>query len=198
MGYNVHKCVKMNIAIVDRKDIYMARSIEEKVEEHYKRILDNVGLRHFAKTEKINDSIENALHAADSKSGGSGSNYPDIKSLVDNRRGRVIPVMIECKGLPGKLEKLSKEGDIVGITYSKDGKPNHSAVTSFAVNGALHYGKAILEGSTYDEVIIIGVNGTTIDDNGHVTDPEHKTYTYRRRTIAYLSLSTGWMTNGLC
>lgn len=36
-------------------------SIEEKVEEHYKAILDTLNIRHFGKTEGINDSITKAL-----------------------------------------------------------------------------------------------------------------------------------------
>lgn len=151
-------------------------SIEEKVEEHYKSVLDNIGLRHFAKTEKVNDSIETALKDANSKSGGGGNNYPDIKCLLDNKHGRTIPVMIEAKGTKNKLEKLSKDGEIVGVTVSKDGKLNYSAVTGFAVNGALHYGNAILYGSTYDEVIVVGVNGSTVNSQGGVADPEYKAY----------------------
>lgn len=80
-------------------------SIEEKVEEYYKGLLDNIGVRHFAKTEKINDSIDNALKDAGSKSGGSGNNYPDIRCLLDNKHGRIIPVMIEAKGSKGKTGK---------------------------------------------------------------------------------------------
>lgn len=53
-------------------------SIEEKVEEHYKKILDELGIRHYGKTESINRTITDALRSADSKSGGSGNNYPDI------------------------------------------------------------------------------------------------------------------------
>lgn len=53
-------------------------SIEEKVEEHFKSLLDDYGIRHFGKTEEINGSITKALREADSKSGGSGVNYPDI------------------------------------------------------------------------------------------------------------------------
>lgn len=150
-------------------------SIEEKVEELYKRKLDIIGLRHFSKTEKINDSIDNALKEANSKSGGGGNNYPDIKCLLDNKRGRTIPVMIEAKGTKGRLEKLSKEGDIIGITY-KEGKENSSAVQNFAVNGALHYGRAILDYSTYEEVIIIGINGSTLDSSGIPSDSEYKAY----------------------
>ena len=151
-------------------------SIEEKVEEYYKGLLKGIGLRYYAKTEKINASIDNALQSAVSKSGGSGKNYPDIRCLLDNRQGRLVPVMIECKGAKGKLEKLSKDGDIVGVVESKDGTPSYSAIQNYAVNGALHYGKAILEGKVYKEVIIIGVNGTTLDSEGKVSDPECKAY----------------------
>ena len=56
-------------------------SIEEKVEEYYKAELDNFQIRHYGKTEKINNSISNALKNADSKSGGSGNNFPDIQLI---------------------------------------------------------------------------------------------------------------------
>lgn len=44
-------------------------SIEEKVEEYYKTELDSLGIKRYAKTEKVNDSIDNALKNANSKSG---------------------------------------------------------------------------------------------------------------------------------
>lgn len=169
-------------------------SIEEKVEDYYKHVLDNIGLRHFSKTESINGSIDKALREANSKSGGSGSNYPDIKCLLDNRRGRTVPVMIECKGLKGKLEKLDKDGNIVGVTY-KDGKPITSAVQNFAVNGAVHYGTAILENSNYDEVVVIGVNGSNLDSNGAVVDVEYKAYyisNKNHRKPKELALDNAW------
>lgn len=34
-------------------------SIEEKVEEHYKKVLDDLHIRHYGKTETINGSITN-------------------------------------------------------------------------------------------------------------------------------------------
>ncbi len=49
-------------------------SVEEKVEEHYKALLDDLGIRHYGKTEEINSSITKALREADSKSGGAGIN----------------------------------------------------------------------------------------------------------------------------
>lgn len=47
-------------------------SIEEKVEEHYKKVLDDLCIRHYGKNEAINDSISKALKETDSKSGGAG------------------------------------------------------------------------------------------------------------------------------
>lgn len=167
----------------------MAVSIEEKVEDYYKKILDNIGLQRFSKTEPINFEIDGALKAANSKSGGNGNNYPDIKCLIDNKRGRRIPVMIECKGSKGKLEKLSKEGNIVGVTF-KDGKPNYSAIQNFAVNGAVHYGLAIIENSNYNEVIVIGVNGTTLNTAGNVADPEFTAYYISKRNHRFPKLIT--------
>jgi hypothetical protein len=164
-------------------------SVEEKVEEQYKKILDDLGIRHYGKTEKINQSISEALKDADSKSGNSGNNYPDIQILLDNGMARCIPVMIEAKGKKGKLEKLTKTGEIEGVTkFDKDrvnksgvvihksGESNYSSIVNYAVNGAVHYGEAILDGGSYNEVIIIGINGTTLDERGNVTDAECKAY----------------------
>ena len=164
----------------------MAKSIEEKVEEYYKTKFDEYGIRHFGKTESINSDISSALSKAKSKSGGKGNNYPDIQLLLQDSHSRRIPVMIEAKGEKNKLEKLDKSGRIIQETvWMSDSKPNaknphkkgdknYSAITKYATNGALHYGKAILQYSNYDEVLIIGVNGTTLNNNGEVTDPECK------------------------
>ena len=166
-------------------------SIEEKVEEHFKKVLDNLGVRHFGKTESINEPIDKALKNFASKSGNSGNNYPDIRCLLDNKQGRLIPVMIEAKGSKNKLEKLSKDGRIVGVTYNekkrvksqiknnliyKSGDEDYSAIIGYAVNGALHYGNAILNGGDYEEVIIIGINGTMLDKRGNLQNPECKAY----------------------
>lgn len=147
-------------------------SIEEKVEEHYKKVLDDLRIRHYGKNEAINDSISKALKETDSKSGGAGSNFPDIQLLLQNKTRRDIPVMIEAKGTKGRLEKLASDGS---IELASNGKNPHRAVQEFAVNGALHYGKAVLSEGTYNEVIIVGINGTTMVD-GAVADPEIKAY----------------------
>lgn len=148
-------------------------SVEEKVEEYYKAYLDTLKIRHYGKTESINRTIEDALKNADSKSGNGGNNYPDIKLLLENNTRRNIPVMTEAKGSKGKLEKLTKDGD---IETESSGKNPYSAVMNYAVNGAFHYGNAILAEGTYKEVIIVGINGTTIGDDGIIADPEIKAY----------------------
>ena len=147
-------------------------SVEEKVEEYYKAQLDELNIRHYGKTEEINSSITKALKEADSKSGGSGNNYPDIQLLLQNSTRRDIPVMIEAKGTKNKLEKLSKDGD---IELKSEGGGPHRAVQQYAVNGALHYGLAVLDEGTYSEVIIIGINGWELID-GRLINPELKAY----------------------
>lgn len=148
------------------------KSIEEKVEEHYKAELDRFGIRHFAKTEEINGAITKALKEADSKSGGSGNNFPDIQVLLQGENRRDIPVMIEAKGAKNRMEKLTPDGMIETVSSGKN--PNR-AIQQYAVNGALHYGQAVLNEGTYKEVIIVGINGTQLED-GHVADPEVKAY----------------------
>ena len=143
-------------------------SIEEKVEDSFKKTLDNLGIKHYSKTEKINDAIANALNFAMSKSGGSGGNYPDIKCLLDDGHARRIPVMMECKGSKGRLEKLDGDG-----LLAKDQK----ATQNFAVNGAVHYGSALLSGiADLNEVIVIGMNGSQLDSEGKVKDLTCKAY----------------------
>ena len=165
------------------------RSIEEKVEEHFKKILDNFGIRHYGKTEEINPTITKALKDSNSKSGGSGNNFPDIQVLFENKHARRIPIMIEAKGEKGKLEKLTKDGLIEGVTfYSADtkdkfgnikhkaGEANYTSVVNYAVNGAIHYANAILDSNAYNEVIAIGINGAELNVDGSVKNSECKAY----------------------
>ena len=108
----------------------MAKSIEEKVEEYFKALLDDLGIRHFGKTEEINSSITKALKGADSKSGGPGVNYPDIQLLLQNKTRRDIPVMIEAKGQKGRLEKLASDGS---IELTSGGKNPNRAVQQLSL-----------------------------------------------------------------
>ncbi len=111
------------------------RSIEEQVEDIAKKQLGSV--EYFTKTETINPEIEAALKAAPSKSGGSGSNIPDIKLFLESAGMRRIPVMIEAKGKKGDFIKLTAEGEI--DNKKKDGTENFININKYAVNGAVHY-----------------------------------------------------------
>ena len=126
----------------------MAKSIEETVEEIAKSQLDKIHVRYFRKTEPINTEIDTALNTAESKSGGKGGNYPDIKILLETASKRALPVIIEVKGTKGKLVKLSEDVEI--DNKKKDGKPNYKTIQDFAVNGAIHYANAIIEGTVDD------------------------------------------------
>ena len=154
----------------------MARSVEEDVEEYYKKQLDECGVEHYAKTDAPNESIRKALDSAPSKRGGQGRNYPDIQCLVELPGRRFLPVMIEAKGARGKLVKTASDGGggiELAEPYEKDGpiskktgQPSHrkgdlnwAAVTGWAVNGAVWYADAILDGTDYTECLAIGVNG---------------------------------------
>lgn len=132
------------------------RSIEEQVEDIAKKQLGSV--KYFTKTETINPEIEAALKSAPSKSGGSGSNIPDIKLFLESAGMRRIPVMIEAKGKKGDFIKLNAEGEI--DNKKKDGTENFTNINKYAVNGAVHYANAIIEHtSSYKECIAIGING---------------------------------------
>lgn len=134
------------------------KSYEEKVEDYFKNQLKEFGIEYRTKTEPVNKSVDDALSNYQSKSGGSGKNYPDIKLLLSSDYNRSVPVMIEVKGTPGALVKYVGEN-------STEIDRRRSAVRRFAVNGAIHYANAVLEGSDYEEVIAIGCNGY-LDANG--------------------------------
>ncbi|MCL2884242.1 MAG: SAM-dependent methyltransferase, partial [Oscillospiraceae bacterium] len=114
--------------------------------------------KYFSKTESINPEVDKAMREALSKSGGHGGNYPDIRLLLKAKSTKIYPIMIEVKGTRGKLVKFNAEEQIDNIT--KNGEPNYTAINAYAVNGAVHYAKAILDFTgTYREVIAIGLNG---------------------------------------
>lgn len=136
-------------------------SIEEKVEDWCKHQLSTT--RYYTKTEEINHEIGNALRKAPSKKGGDGRNYPDIQCFIETPQMEHIPVMIEVKGRQGNLIKCDEHGEI--LNTNAKGKPLYTNISGFAVNGAVHYAKAILDYTeSYDKVIAVGVNGFHLAD----------------------------------
>lgn len=135
----------------------MAKSIEEKIEDIAKDWLKKFDVTYYTKTENINTEIDDALKKAPSKKGGTGNNYPDIKCFVEYK-GRKIPVMIEVKGRKKDLEKLNAMGEV--DNYTKSNLPNYTNIAKYAVNGAVHYATAIVNGTdSYKEVIAVGITG---------------------------------------
>ena len=97
-------------------------SVEEQVEDFFKKQLSEFGIEYQTKTESINRSIDDALSNYCSKSGGSGKNYPDIKLLLTSNHARSIPVMIEAKGTKGDLIKYARNSTEIELVteYSSD------------------------------------------------------------------------------
>ncbi|WP_300721135.1 N-6 DNA methylase [uncultured Brachyspira sp.] len=131
------------------------KSIEEYIEDWAKKQL--VDVTYYIKTDNINYEIENALNLYPSKSGGKGYNIPDIKLLLETKEKKYIPVMIEVKGKKGDFIKVNKSGDI--DNYNKDNSLNFKNIEKYAVNGAIHYARAITDNSTYKNVVAVGING---------------------------------------
>ena len=164
------------------------KSVEPAVVRHFTEVLKAMGLKVYEQQMSINSAIENALNEEVSKSGGSGNNRPDIKLLLEDSHARRIPVMIEAKGLKGKLEKAGKIAGTIELvtTYEKDGPiskktglpthlagdSNYSAITDYATNGAIHYANAIIKHSDYKEIIAIGINGFG-EENGEAKNEEN-------------------------
>lgn len=131
-------------------------SIEEQIEDWCKSQL-GIG-NYFTKTEAINHEIKNALKKAPSKKGGEGTNYPDLQCLIETPEKVIIPVMIEVKGKKGDFIKTDDEGKV--LNENAKGEPQYNYISKYAVNGAVHYAKAILDyTSSYNSVVAIGVNG---------------------------------------
>lgn len=131
------------------------KSIEEKVEDWAKKQFGSQ--KYYTKTESINSEIDEALRKAPSKKGGAGSNYPDIRCMIEQGTRR-IPVMIEVKGTKGDLIKKDESGTV--DNYNKKGEPAYQNIAKYAVNGAIHYGRAILDYTeSYKEVLAVGING---------------------------------------
>ena len=168
----------------------MAKSIEEQIEDWGKKQLRKT--KYYTKTESINPEIETALKTAPSKSGGSGTNYPDIKLFIETKTLRKIPVMIEVKGTKGALAKMTASDEVDNT--KKDGTPNFTNIEKYAVNGAIHYANAIINNSTsYKEVIAIGLNGYD-EPSGRIYEIEtyyisHDNYCIPKRLKAYADLS---------
>ena len=133
------------------------QSIEPKIADLINTELRGYGLTYYLEQDTINTEIEKALQRAPSKSGGAGKNRVDCKLLLQDDKLNYYPIIIEYKGYKDKLEKLNKDKEIDNV--KADGTPNYQNIAEYAVNGAIHYANALLQYTSYTDVIAIGVTG---------------------------------------
>lgn len=138
----------------------MAQSVEPQIQDFFNQQLAGYGLTYFLQQQNVNDEIDKALQRAPSKNGGEGGNLPDAKLLLQDSELNFYPVMIEYKGYGDKLAKLNTDGHPDNFN-KKNNEPNYKNINNYAVNGAVHYANALLQYTSYTDVIAIGITGET-------------------------------------
>ncbi|WP_156440375.1 HsdM family class I SAM-dependent methyltransferase [Leptotrichia sp. oral taxon 847] len=134
-----------------------AQSIEPNIADLANSWLKSYNLDYKLEQEKLNDEIDKALQEYFSKSGGKGTNRPDVKLLLQDKELNNYPILVEYKGYKDKLEKLDKNGNVENIKSNNE--PNLKNINSYAVNGAVHYANALLHYTNYKDIISIGMTG---------------------------------------
>jgi hypothetical protein len=133
------------------------QSIEPNIADLANEWLKSYNLDYKLEQETLNDSIEKALKNYESKAGGKGGNRPDAKLLKTDKNNNHYPILIEYKGLKGKLEKLNSNSEVENKTNKNE--PHYTNISTYAVNGAVHYANAILHHTSYTDIIAIGMTG---------------------------------------
>ena len=133
------------------------QSVEPNIADLVNGWLKAYKLDYKLEQESLNTEIDQALNDYFSKNGGKGGNRPDAKLLLRANDGKYYPILIEYKGYKDRLVKLDAEGNVANKT-SKN-QPNFTNISSYAVNGAVHYSNAVLHYTSYTDVIAIGVTG---------------------------------------
>ena len=158
-------------------------SIEPIVEDTFNQQLKDYGLTVAFKQTPLNERIDEALKLGESKTGGNGGNFPDAKLLITNKHKQSYPVMIEYKGAYGKLIKTTEAG-FVDNYHPTGNRLKKSNINGYAVNGAVHYARAVLDRCPeYHQVIAIGANGYYNNFDDLVL--ESQTYIVSRDNLGY-------------
>lgn len=134
------------------------QSVEPLISNLVNGWLKSYSLDYKPEQESLNPEIDNALNEYFSKNGGAGGNRPDAKLLLTDKYGKSYPILIEYKGYKDRLIKLDSNG-YVDNKDIKNNKPNFKNINSYAVNGAVHYANALLQFTSYTDIISIGVTG---------------------------------------
>ena len=144
----------------------MAQSIEPKIAELANGWLKSYNLDYKLEQESLNTQIDKALSDYASKGGGKGGNRPDSKLLLSDKYSKYYPILIEYKGYKNKLVKFDKDKQVENITSKNEA--HYTNISSYAVNGAVHYANAILHHTNYTDIIAIGMTGYK-DESGNIT-----------------------------
>lgn len=116
-----------------------------RVDQWVRREIENLGIDYTEQTSTIKE-VKTALKNA-SKQGGNGAGHPEFVFLVNDTL-----IVVEDKPSTSELELLDDSGKI-DLTVPK-------ATANYAVNGAVHYAKHIVEKTTnFKDVIAIGATG---------------------------------------
>jgi len=134
------------------------KSVEANIEDEFNSYLRTYDLDYRLKNQSLDNSqIDEALAKYPSKTSGSGGNFPDAKLLLKDKYGHFYPVIIEYKGHKDKLVKLNAKNEVENLKADKT--PNYKNINSYALNGAVHYANAIIDNTSYKDVISIGITG---------------------------------------
>ncbi len=132
------------------------KSVEPNIADLANGWLRSYGLDYKLEQESLNSEIDQALNDYYSKAGGVGGNRPDAKLLLQDKNLVNYPVLIEYKGYEDRLVKL-EDGKVANKT--KKNLPNYNVIKKYAVNGAVHYANALLQYTSYTDIIAIGMTG---------------------------------------
>ena len=143
----------------------MAQSIEPNIADLGNSWLKSYNLDYKLEQESLNTEIDKALSDYFTKNGGAGANRPDAKLLLKDKNFNYYPILIEYKGYKDKLVKLDSDGQVENRTNKNE--PHLKNISSFAVNGAVHYANAVLHHTSYTGIIAIGMTGYK-DETGKI------------------------------
>ena len=134
-----------------------SQSVEPNIADLANGWLKSYKLDYKLEQESLNAEIDYALNEYASKQGGNGGNRPDCKLLLKDSELKDWPILIEYKGYKDKLVKFDEDGKV--SIKTKDNKNDYKSISSYAVNGAVHYANALLHYTDYEDIISIGATG---------------------------------------
>lgn len=127
-------------------------TLEADVDDNVKRKFESFGLKKgidFNEKSAMSSRMKHALKGAAKTKNKSNYGQPDFH--IENRYK--IPVIIEDK----LYHKFHVSAVKAGI------KMDEKSVSQYAVNGAVHYARNMIESKIYDEVVAIGITGESDD-----------------------------------